>query len=371
MYGFFSNIIAVLLVIYLFDVRSGLADPAPITPSGLIRLFDGQTLTNLYPWFSGSGFSDPNQVFRVENGLLHVTGNGWGALTTSNRYRDYVMIIEFKWGPQTWAPREGAAKDAGILFHSNGAEGGWQGKLIPSIQAQMMEGSMGDIILMGSTDGGNVPISFVAKVGQVPDIGHTWNYRGGYRWKADGTARAFNLNLDSVHWSDWDSSWTDVIGFRGNPDIENPDGQWNQMVVIAENNRAEIYFNGVKVNELTNVIPTEGKIQLEVEFAEFFVRRWELRPLGSPFVDLKLRSLEMIDGKIRLHYPELLSSGNYHLHAVTNLATQVLSNISNRVHTVTKSEIAAMDSTNRSNVIFESPIKPSGEFFQLFLETIP
>ena len=57
------------------------------------------------------------------------------------------MVLEFKWGMRTFSPRVGRAKDAGVLIHSNGAEGGWQGVMMPGIQAQIMDGSVGDILL--------------------------------------------------------------------------------------------------------------------------------------------------------------------------------------------------------------------------------
>ncbi|MEQ1850418.1 MAG: HYR domain-containing protein, partial [Chthoniobacteraceae bacterium] len=249
-----------------------------ITPTNQIPLFNGTSLSGLYPWFSTSGFSDPNQIFRVENGQLRVTGNAWGALTTNNRYRNYVMVLEFKWGDETFGSRLGLAKDAGIVFHSNGTEGAWSGLLMPGIQAQMIDGGIGDVILLKGT----APMSVTSRIEQVASgiTPPNWNYRGGYRWKAGNSPVTFNQDVASVHWSGWDPSWQDVIGYRGQNVLESPDGQWNQMVVVANNDTYEIYLNGTKINEGTAVVPSEGKIQLEVEFAEFFVRRWELWPLG-------------------------------------------------------------------------------------------
>lgn len=67
-------------------------------------------------------------------------------------------------------------------------------------------------------------------------------------------------------------------GFRSNFDIENLNGAWNQMVVANGDSQA-IYFNGTRVNEASNVVAAEGKIQREVEWAEYEVRRWELWPV--------------------------------------------------------------------------------------------
>jgi hypothetical protein len=74
-----------------------------------------------------------------------------------------------------------------------------------------------------------------------------------------------------------DAGWADVAGYRGRVNLEKPNGEWNQFIVVADGDR--ISFNGVKVNEAFNVIPSRGKIQLQSEQAEYFMRRWELQPL--------------------------------------------------------------------------------------------
>jgi len=279
----FLMVLLSLWVLLFADL--GRAHAQAIVPQNQISLFNGASLSGLYPWFSTSGFSDPNQVFRVEDGMLHVTGNGAGALTTNSPYRDYVMVFEFRWGAQTWGSREGLAKNSGLLFHSRGVEGGWQGLFMPSVEAQLLEGSMGDVILLKGVDAGGatLPMSVTSPIEHVASgvSPANWNYRGGNRWKATGSPVVFTQELDSIHWSAWDPSWEDVEGYRGQTALESPDGQWNQMVVICNGNTFEIFVNGTIVNGGTNVVPSEGKIQLEAEWAEFYVRRWELHPLGS------------------------------------------------------------------------------------------
>ncbi|NOT29202.1 MAG: DUF1080 domain-containing protein [Planctomycetes bacterium] len=256
-----------------------ITDPPAIAPGAPISLFDGLSLDGLQPWFSGTGFGDAQAVFRVEDGLLHVTGNGWGALMTNASYRDYVLVLEFKWGEQTWAPRLGKARDAGLLFHGHGTEGGWNGLLLPSLQAQILEGSTGDLLLMQGT----APMSATGFVEQVPCTFDTWNCRGGFRWNAAGSPQSLLFIPDqTLHWNRWDPDWVDVLGFRGDQEVESLPGDWNQLVVLATGDMVEVFLNGEQVNEVLGVTPASGRIQLEVEFAEFFVRRWELLPLGAP-----------------------------------------------------------------------------------------
>lgn len=247
-----------------------------IVPQTAIELFDG-TLDKLYPWFSDSGFSDPNGIFSIENDVLHVSGGSWGALYSSDLYRDYVMVLEFRWGTHTYGQREGLAKDAGVLIHSNGDEGDWNGLLMPGLQVQIIDGSLGDFIL---AEGDQELVTMTVATEQVSCIFNNWNCRGGYRWHDNGTELTFDQNNASVHWASWDPGWIDVAGFRGQTVVESDDGDWNQLVVVADGPGVDVYLNGVMVNSALAVSPDEGQIQLEVEFAEYFVRRWELHPLG-------------------------------------------------------------------------------------------
>ena len=280
--GLLISVLAMLVCFPFFNAAHGSPNDA-IIPTKRIALFDGSSLKGLYPWFNNSKFSDPKKVFSVKDKQLRVSGELMGSLITQDRYKDYVMVLEFKWGNMTWGGRRQKAKDAGLLFHSNGAEGGWRNKLMPHIQSQIMEGSMGDIMMLPQTENTakKFPMSFKSRVKKVLNETNTWNYRDGYVWSESGNARTFNTDVATVHWSNWDPGWNDKIGFRGKVNLESPDGKWNQMIISAESNKVEVFFNGQKINEVYDVQPSQGKIQLETEFAEYFVRRWELNPLGT------------------------------------------------------------------------------------------
>jgi hypothetical protein len=51
------------------------------------------------------------------------------------------------------------------------------------------------------------------------------------------------------------------------------------MEVIAKGDTLQYFLNGVLVNEAFEVKPSEGKVLLQTEGAEMFVRRYELWPL--------------------------------------------------------------------------------------------
>jgi hypothetical protein len=242
----------------------------------MIALFDGESLDGFYTWLKDTKYEDPKRVFRVTDGMLHVTGDGLGAVVTDKEYRDYHCVLEFKWGPRTWQNRTDRTKDSGLLVHSVGADGAYNGTWMPSIEAQIIEGGMGDFILVtgNDKDGNPVPLSLTCETNRDRD--------GEVIWKEGGKRETFNLdNRARINWWGRDPDWEDVLGFRGQHDVDNPDGEWNRMDVVCDGGHIEIYVNGVKVNEGFDSYPSYGRLQLQTELAEIFVRRWELWPLDS------------------------------------------------------------------------------------------
>jgi hypothetical protein len=267
---------ALCLIVSVVGATSHATEPAPaITPDRQIQLFDGKSLGDCYTWLKDTKREDPRKVFTVHDGLLHVSGDGWGGIITNQRYRDYHLVVEFKWGDRTWHEREKSARDCGVLVHSNGADGGFQGIWMPSLEVQIIEGGVGDFILVNGPDerGKPVPISLTAHVGKDRD--------GETVWQADGQRTTFDANnRRRVNWFGRDPDWKDVLGFRGAQDVESAHGQWTRIDVIADKARLEVFVNGTKVNEAVDCTPQEGRIQLQSELAEIFFRRWELWPLG-------------------------------------------------------------------------------------------
>lgn len=259
------------------DENADKAKPAPTTPSdGVIRLFDGKSLNGFYTFLKDTKYEDPRQVFRVTDGMLHITGDGLGCLTTKNEYRDYHLVLEFKWGPRTWGDRKMRTKDSGLLVHSIGADGGYGGTWMPSIEVQIIQGGMGDYILVAGNDndGKPVPLSLTCETDRDRDKEVIW--------KKGGQRETFDLkNRQRINWYGRDPDWEDKLGFRGKQDVESPDGEWNRFDVICEGGHIQNYVNGVLVNEGFDAFPTYGRIQLQAELAEIFFRRFELWPLDK------------------------------------------------------------------------------------------
>ena len=64
-------------------------------------------------------------------------------------------------------------------------------------------------------------------------------------------------------------------------DTKYDDPEWTRMDVICDGDRVTILVNGVKANEGFNVRPAAGKLTIQSEMAEIFIRCWELWPLGK------------------------------------------------------------------------------------------
>lgn len=245
----------------------------PIAPTeGVIRLFNGKDLDGLYTWLVDTKYEDPRGVFTVHDGLLHVSGDGFGYVATKNEYRDYRLVAEFKWGTRTWQSRKDRAKDSGIMLHAVGPDekdGTW----MPSIEFQIIEGGTGDFIVVGGkyADGRAVPMSLTSEVTQDRDGENVW-HQGGER-------KTFTSGR--INWYGRDPDWQDVLGYRGAGDVENPDGEWNHLEAVCRGDTIKNYVNGKLVNEATAAFPSAGKILFQTEGAEIFFRKIELHPLGE------------------------------------------------------------------------------------------
>jgi len=246
-----------------------------ISPTeGPIKLFNGKNLEGFYTWIRDSRYSDPKKIFTVKDGMIHISGDGYGGLVTRNSYRDYHMIVEFKWGDKTWGNRVDRARDSGVLVHGWGPDGGYSNTWMASIEAQIIEGGVGDILVLSGIEpetGQVFPTSLTAEITKDRDGEKVWK-KGGER---------ITISSGRINWFGRDPDWVDKINFRGKDDVESPFGEWTRMEVIADGGHLLYKVNGVVVNEAFEAKPDFGKLLLQTEQAEMFVRRFELWPLGK------------------------------------------------------------------------------------------
>ncbi len=240
----------------------------PPVPSKTIRLFNGKDLDGFYTYLRGRGRdSDPLKVFTVGDGMLRISGQEWGCVTTLEEYADYRLIVEYKWGKQTHRPRQARARDSGVLVHSVGTEHSFGKVWLYSIEVQLIEGGTGDFIVVGDNSK-----RFALTCPVAPEKSGRCHV-----YQPDG--KPVTIHGGRINWFGRDPDWQDVKGFRGRRDVEKPVGQWNRLECIADGATVTVILNGVTVNRCIDVRPRKGRIQLQSEGAEIFFRRVDLEPL--------------------------------------------------------------------------------------------
>lgn len=233
-----------------------------------IELFNGNNLDGWYTFLQNRGRNnDPKKVFTVKDGMIRISGEEWGCITTDTEYENYRLITEFKWGQSTYAPRLKNARDSGILLHSQGEDGNSQGIWMTSIECQIIEGGTGDFIVVGDGSGKFEITCTVAEEKQG----------NSFVFQPDG--RKVTINENRINWYGRDPNWKDFLGFRGKNDIENPVGEWNLLECVVKDGEIKVFLNGALVNRATDVKPGKGRIQIQSESAEIFFRRVDLLPL--------------------------------------------------------------------------------------------
>ena len=255
---------------------------ATSTPAGVVSLFNGKDLSSFYTWLVGDHYSDPDKVFTVVGNVdgapaIRISGQKYGGITTHDEFETYRLVVEFKWGTRTWAPRLERARDSGILVHCQGQDGNtradFNGPWMRSIEAQIIEGGIGDILVVAGHEAGGARTTPALTAMQTPDRDGEWVY------DPKGSPRVFR-NGDRINWFGRDPDWTDRLGYRGARDVEKPLGEWNRLEVIVEPTRITNVLNGVVVNVGTDPSYRRGKIIIQSEGAEIFVRRVEVHPLS-------------------------------------------------------------------------------------------
>ena len=245
-----------------------------------IRLFNGKDLSNFYTWLVDYHYEDPLRVFTVVDHIdggpaIRISGEQFGGLITKERYSDYHLIVEFRWGPVTWQPRATRARDSGILLHCQGPDGNsrpdFNGPWMLSQECQIIEGGVGDFIMVrGYTKSGKVI---------VPSLTTTVSRDRDGEWVYDPNGQERKFEGGRINWLARDSDWKDVLGFRGKRDVESPFGKWTRLEVICQGDRITNIVNGKVVNRAWNSSLTAGKILFQSEGAEIYFRRIELKKL--------------------------------------------------------------------------------------------
>ena len=188
----------------------------PITPREPIALFNGKDLSNFTTWETVHRREDPDRVFSVVDQIdgapaIRMSGQHHGGILTKERYTNYRLILEFRWGSVTWGSRKDAARDSGVLLHCQGEEGNMNATFtspwMRSIEAQIIEGGTGTFWCSGDLS--------AARWSTRPSLKATVK---GKSWSPDGELKEYSRGASTGSTAIRNGR---TCYFRGARDVEN------------------------------------------------------------------------------------------------------------------------------------------------------
>jgi hypothetical protein len=187
------------------------------------KLFNGKDLSN-WSLVVDKNSVPGEQVFFVENGVIHIKGNPFGYMYTKEKYGDFKLHVEWRW--------EGEATNSGIFLLIADPKNPFPN----GVECQLAAGRAGDLVLLGGAN--------LFEFHQRP-----------------GTERpAFP-----------------VVG-RANGSSEKPAGEWNEANIFVKDGTITVFINGVYKNTGTNKVKS-GHIGLQSEGKDVLFRNVTLTKL--------------------------------------------------------------------------------------------
>ncbi len=186
------------------------------------KLFNGKDLSN-WNFVVDKNAVPAEQVYSVENGVIHITGNPFGYMYTKQKYGNYKLHVEWCY------PKE--ATNSGIFLLIEDPKNPFPN----GIECQLAAGNAGDFVLLGGSD--------LFEFHQRP-----------------GTPRP---------------------GFpvvkKAGPSSEKEVGEWNEANIYVKNGTITVFINGVYMNTGTNKVK-EGFIGLQSEGKDILFRNVTVTP---------------------------------------------------------------------------------------------
>ncbi len=270
--------LAVLTLAALLPALWGAA--AESAPEGQSeRLFNGKDLTGFSTYLGAptpdaqpyGKDNDPEKVFTVQDGMIHVTGKVYGGLVTRKDFADYRLRVEYQWGEKTWPPRQDKARTSAVQVHCTGPDRAGNSPWMEGLACVLQEGGTGTLVPVR----GKAPPSLTATAVQKPS-GQGKERRQEFYYLPSAPPQPV---AGPVYWFGRDPDWKDVKGYRDQKPVEARLGEWNRLECVCAGAKVTVVLNGVTVNACSGVHPAKGKILIRSEGAEVFFRKLDLEPL--------------------------------------------------------------------------------------------
>lgn len=239
------------------------------------QLFNGKNLKNwdIYLGAPIAGFEDlakkatPASTYCIKKldgqKVIYISGDIFASLATKEEFENYHLHLEFKWGEKVYGKR-----NSGLLYHSFGPFGAAFGTWMACIEHQLMHENLGDTYLMGNTW-----CQVKSKMG---------NYGATYFYDPNGQLSTFSED-------------TNGRSIKKKEDAEKPLGEWNtvdlycfgQTSVHVVNGKVVMVNTNCSTNDNGKTAPlTKGKIQIQSEGGEFYIRKMEINDITEIPADL-------------------------------------------------------------------------------------
>jgi hypothetical protein len=215
-------------------------------------LFNGKNFKGFDTLLKNHGLNnDPDKVFQVENGALHISGEEFGGLVTKKEFGNYYLRAEFKWGEKTYPPRLGTARDSGVQFNITEPLMVWSRLM----EFRINEGGTGDMWVIKGTG--------ITVDGQI--------YQSTAEPGPQQYVRIAHVGRGPL---------VNVTGFRDPvDDLEKPHGEWNVLELVNDDGRILYFVNGKLALSGVNANTRQGKILFQCEGAEVYFRNMKIAQL--------------------------------------------------------------------------------------------
>lgn len=179
--------------------------PMGVSAQKTHKLFNGKNLNN-WNFVVEKNAVPAEQVFGIQNGVIHIKGQPFGYMYTKEKYSNYKLHVEWRWP-------DGASNSGIFLLIADP-----RNPFPNGIECQLHAGDAGDFVLLGGSE--------LAEF--------------------EGPRPEFPV-VKKAH----DSS-------------EKPVGEWNEANIFVKNGVITVYINGVYQNTGTNKVK-EGFVGLQSE----------------------------------------------------------------------------------------------------------